>query len=141
MSTPLHWACYSRSEIALNYLLSMNPLLEAHDQQGFTPLHLAVKSVEQLRSSRPVRALLLKGADRNAKDSNGQTPMDMVDNCNLPDSLKADLKQILDDPAYCECIMLKTPLIPLKPNHNTQLLFIVLFMVIFFCLFAFLFPT
>jgi palmitoyltransferase ZDHHC13/17 len=28
-STPLHWACYSKSEIALNYLLTMNPNLDA----------------------------------------------------------------------------------------------------------------
>ena len=27
-STPLHWACYSKSEFALNYLLAMNPCLE-----------------------------------------------------------------------------------------------------------------
>ena len=63
-STPLHWACYSRSEIALNYLLSMNPDLELHDDQGNTPLHLSVKSVEILKSTRPVKALLLKGANR-----------------------------------------------------------------------------
>jgi len=45
-STPLHWACYSRSEVALNYLLSMKPNIEARDDQGYTPLHLAVRSVE-----------------------------------------------------------------------------------------------
>ena len=32
LSTPLHWACYSKSEVALNYILSMNPNLEARDQ-------------------------------------------------------------------------------------------------------------
>ena len=30
-STPLHWACYSRSEIALNFLLSFSPDLEQQD--------------------------------------------------------------------------------------------------------------
>lgn len=30
-STPLHWACYSRAEFALNYLLSMKPDLEVKD--------------------------------------------------------------------------------------------------------------
>ena len=65
-STPLHWACYSRSEVALNYILSLNPNLEAKDDQGFTPLHLAVKSVEYLKSTRPVKALLLKGSNRAA---------------------------------------------------------------------------
>ena len=45
-STPLHWACYSRAEIAMNYILSLNPDLDAKDQKGLTALHLAVKSVE-----------------------------------------------------------------------------------------------
>ena len=45
-STPLHWACYSRSEIALCYLLSWVPTLDDKDIEGYTPLHLAVKSVE-----------------------------------------------------------------------------------------------
>ena len=93
-STPLHWACYSRSEIALNYLLALNPELELHDQQGFTPLHLAVKSVEVLKSTRPVRALLLKGAYRNSTDNSGKTPSEMVQD-HLPDSMKEELESIL----------------------------------------------
>jgi len=67
-STPLHWACYSKSEFALSYILAMNPNLETKDQAGFTPLHLAIKSVGELKSTRPVRALLLKGASRAAKN-------------------------------------------------------------------------
>lgn len=70
-STPLHWACYSRSEFALSYLLAMNPELNALDNSGFTPLHLAVKSVGELKSTRPVRALLLKGARRDVKNQQG----------------------------------------------------------------------
>ena len=27
-STPLHWACYSKAEFALSYILAMNPQLE-----------------------------------------------------------------------------------------------------------------
>jgi len=46
MSTPLHWACYSKSEIALCYLLAWISDLEDRDIEGYTPLHLAVKSVE-----------------------------------------------------------------------------------------------
>jgi len=65
-STPLHWACYSRSEFALSYLLAMKPNIEIQDQAGYTALHLAIKSVGELRSTRPVRALLLKGANRLA---------------------------------------------------------------------------
>lgn len=77
-STPLHWACYSRSEVALNYLLAMNPNLEAKDQKGLTPLHLAVKSVEILQSCRPVKALLIKGANRDARDNENNRPVDLI---------------------------------------------------------------
>ena len=72
-STPLHWACYSKSEFALSYLLAMDPALESLDQAGYTPLHLAIKSVGDLKSTRPVRALLLKGASRQAKNSRGDS--------------------------------------------------------------------
>jgi len=65
-STPLHWACYSKSEEALIYILACNPNLEAQDQNGLTPLHLAIKSVPDLDSTRPVRSLLLKGSSRDA---------------------------------------------------------------------------
>ena len=48
----------------ISYILALKPKLEIQDQAGYTPLHLAVKSVPELRSTRPVRALLLKGASR-----------------------------------------------------------------------------
>jgi len=68
-STPLHWSCYSKSEFALSYILALNPNLESKDIGGFTPLHLAIKSVADLKSTRPVRALLLKGASRAATNN------------------------------------------------------------------------
>lgn len=77
-STPLHWACYSRSEFALSYILALQPELEIQDQAGFTPLHLAIKSVGELKSTRPVRALLLKGASRDARNLKGETCFEMV---------------------------------------------------------------
>ena len=68
-STPLHWACYSKSEFALSYLLALKPNLEIQDNLGFTPLHLAIRSVDELKSTRPVRSLLLKGAKRSMKNN------------------------------------------------------------------------
>jgi len=75
----MHWACYSRSEIALVYLLSWVPFLDDKDSEGYTALHLAVRSVETLKSTRPVRALLIRGAPRNIKDSKGRLPIDLVE--------------------------------------------------------------
>ena len=47
-STPLHWACFSCSELALIYILAwIKPKdLEMQDTDGYTALHLAVKSSE-----------------------------------------------------------------------------------------------
>lgn len=87
-STPLHWACYSRSEIAMCYLLAWTKKIEDVDIEGFTPLHLAVRSCEQYKSSRPVRTLLLSGANREAKDSQGRTPLDLVNDITDEDMQK-----------------------------------------------------
>jgi len=38
---------------------------------GFTPLHLAIKSCDELKSTRPVRSLLLKGARRDKVTNDG----------------------------------------------------------------------
>jgi len=78
-STHLHWACYSKSEIALCYLLSWVHDLEDKDIEGYTPLHLAVKSVEQIRNTRPVRTLLVRGSSRESVDKSGKKPVDLVD--------------------------------------------------------------
>mmetsp|Transcript_18520 Transcript_18520/g.17615 ORF Transcript_18520/g.17615 Transcript_18520/m.17615 type:complete len:110 (+) Transcript_18520:1177-1506(+) len=59
----------------------------------------------------------------------------------LQDSMKEELESILKEPTYCECFMIKTPLIPLKPNHKTQFLFAGLFTLIFVILLFVLFPT
>jgi len=79
-STPLLWACYSQSETALTYLLAWNPNVDAQDREGYTALHLAVRSVEELESTRPIRALLMKGANPIIKDKNGMIPFDHVEN-------------------------------------------------------------
>jgi ankyrin repeat protein len=71
-STPLHWACYRCSELALIYILAwVKPIdLCLIDVDGYTPLHLAVKSAEEFKSCRPIRALLFRGAEKTVRDNN-----------------------------------------------------------------------
>lgn len=64
-STALHWAAFSGAELSLSYLVAWNPNLNAQDTKGLTPLHLAVKSSEDLRSTKAIKQLLIKGADKN----------------------------------------------------------------------------
>jgi ankyrin repeat protein len=59
-STPLHWACFQSSEISLLYLLEWldKDQIDLQDQDGYTAVHLAIKTAESLKSGRPLRALL-----------------------------------------------------------------------------------
>lgn len=52
--------------------------VNAQDLSGLTPLHLAVKSSEENKSSRSVKILLIKGADRNLKDNFNRKPIDIA---------------------------------------------------------------
>jgi Ankyrin repeats (3 copies) len=119
-STPMHWACYSKSEVALLYLLAwVRPQqLDDKDCDGYTPLHLAVKSVESLKSTRPVRALLIKGAPRDAVDNQERTPIDLAEFVITPD-LRETLMADLREPNDLSCLMLKTPLKLVKRSFVT----------------------
>jgi len=79
-STPLHWACFSCSELALIYILSWlrEEQLAAQDIDGYTALHLAIRSAEELESSRPVRALMFANAPTDIKDNMGNVPLDIL---------------------------------------------------------------
>ena len=139
-STPLHWACYSKAEFALSYILSMSPDLEIADNNGLTPLHLAVRAVPDLGSTRAVRSLLLKGSSRDALSKNGQTPIEMVKDT-LEDNLRHELIGMLREPVYLECFMRRVPLKPIRPNHKTQVLFIFFFVVIIVGQFLIVLPS
>lgn len=41
--------------------------VNAKDSKGLTPLHLAIKASEDLQSTRTIRHLLIKGADKTAE--------------------------------------------------------------------------
>lgn len=130
-STVLHWACFARSETALNYILSLKPDLEAKDVFGFTPLRIAAETVEKLGSTRSVKALLLRGANRYTQDFKGKTPFDSVrEKSNEECSHKVELMNCLEKQSYWECLMLRVPLTPLSKNHKTQTLFLILFGII-----------
>lgn len=60
------------------YLLAWQSEVNATDSNGLSPLHLAIKASEDLKSSRTVRHLLIKGADRKIKDKMNRTPIDLI---------------------------------------------------------------
>jgi len=72
--TPLHWACLKASYQAFQYLMPCNVDVNARDCIGKTPLHYAAQTSVTHRNDYLVTKLILKGADINARDRNGQTP-------------------------------------------------------------------
>ena len=43
-----------------------------------TPLHLAIKSVNDLNTTRPVKALLIRGANRFTRNKKGEGPVEIA---------------------------------------------------------------
>jgi hypothetical protein len=59
---------------------------------------LAVKSCNELNSTRPVRFLLIAGASRNIRDNNSRLPQDYAEQI-LDEKIKKDLKEMLSIPS------------------------------------------
>jgi len=140
-STPLHWACFSNSEVALVYLLGWydKDKLNMQDCDKYTPLHMAVKGADQLKSGRPLRALLMKGAKRDIRDNNNQTPYDLADDLNHRATAR-ELKEALASDTSCNCLMLKTSLKKTEKSMEMPIAFMIFFDTIFGILMLFLFP-
>ena len=135
----MHWAAYSKAEITLVYLLSWVDYLDDQDCDGYTPLHLAVKSVESLKSTRPVRSLLIRGASRDVVDNTDRKPMDLAEFVTeqpLRNSLIADLTE----PRDLQCLMLKTPLKLVTKSLTTPIVMWCLMIFVYWVEFMFLFP-
>jgi palmitoyltransferase len=73
-STPLHWACYSGAEEAVNFLLNLNVNINEQDKEKLTPLHLATNEGRE----KIVLKLLQKNADRNLANNKGELPIDLA---------------------------------------------------------------
>ncbi|HEX4954832.1 MAG TPA: ankyrin repeat domain-containing protein [Thermoanaerobaculia bacterium] len=107
MYPPLHEAVELGRRRAVEALLAKGAKVSAADQDGFSPLHLAVFACEQLpggfwlffRSAETrrsiveqraapslIRLLLEHGADPDLPDRSGKTPLDVVKECTPPEA-------------------------------------------------------
>lgn len=93
-----------------------------------------------MRSTRPVRALLIRGASRKTTDSKNKRPIDMAEEISILE-LRNELKSMLKPPSNIQkCLMIKTPLKKMKKNTKTSFIFLFLFCVCYFIVGFIVFP-
>jgi len=118
-STPLHWACYTGSENAFQFMLSFENInLNVVDTEGYTPLHLSVIS-ERVNI---IKKLLQNGADKEIKDKIGRTPLELA---TKPKKLIniAIVEMLTEERKSCHMCVIKIPLQKLENSNFNNYLF------------------
>ena len=96
-STPLHWAAFAGADMGLSFIVARNADVNSRDIKGLTPLHLAVKTSEDIKTTRSIRALLLKGADPTIKDHNNNMPKDFLKDFDQEQPLMVDFAKEIEE--------------------------------------------
>lgn len=91
------------------FLLALGANPNALNNEIWSPLHLAVRSIENHGSLRNVKALLLEGSLRNLRDGEKMLPIDYCSQIDDP-GIYNDMIQILATPRSWLWCLLKTPL-------------------------------
>lgn len=138
LSTALHWASFLNKENALTYLLAWGADPNLQDVDNNTPLHLSILLSCRTGNTRNVKLLLLKGASRHIANNDNYKPIDLVN----PEAVKAnELKNLLYEPKFLSCCMLRPPLKKMSKNERTVVFFLLLLAFLSFLTFAYILPT
>lgn len=117
--SPLHWASNQGSEICASLLLSWEPgIVDLQDNEGQTALHLATLA----GSSKILKTLLIKGANRKIQDKNGKTPIDLARELKHTNLIKA-LKPV----TFISELGFKPPLRPPRSNYCSVSIYLLLY--------------
>ena len=86
-------------------------LRDAINKEKETPLHLLLKSENQITNSATVRELIFRGADRKFLNMDGKTPYDLVEDFIDNEKMRKDLQKMLGpQPTYYPCFHIKQPM-------------------------------
>ena len=98
--TPLHCAAVNSAEISIQYIVANGGNIDQRNKLGQTPLHKAVMKWREHKSSKGIKDLLCKGADRNKIDFEKKKPVDHLPPLNpgeKDDPLAAIIRSALKD--------------------------------------------
>ena len=143
-NTPLHWAVYQNFEIALSFILSWSPKLDQKNavingEGGETPVHFALKFVDNSKSNRILRFLLSKGASRDVRNARGMLPIDYCQDIQST-VLREEAMRMLAKPGFLFRLTGTQPLGPIKNKQSTLIIFMSLFFVNLLLEVLFIFP-
>lgn len=111
----------------------------AQNNEMCSPLHLSIKSIEEHGSIRNVKALLLHGSKREARDYTNNLAIDYIDS--VEDQLLAnDLIQVLAQPKSWLWCLLKTPLQKLEKSKKILFQFYILLTINYIGMFLIILP-
>ncbi|CDW73662.1 dhhc zinc finger domain containing protein [Stylonychia lemnae] len=144
-STPLHWAAFAGAELSLSYILAWEADIDSIDSKGLTALHLAVKSSEDIGSTKGIKLLLVKGANKTIKDKYGQKPIDLLDSFSQSDKSKKlaqELTTLLQDQSSYlgDCFMLKTQFKKTEKSYRNIIFYFLSMTINFSLLVIFVYP-
>jgi len=93
-----------------------------------------------MKSTRLVRFIMLRGADKTIRDCNDKTPVELVKENIEEDNLKADLYKILGPPGALDCLMLSPPNRLTHKNSSTMGLYVSVFVICHIILILWVYP-
>jgi len=101
---------------------------------------LAVRYSARFTTTRSIKELLIKGADRDAVEKSGLKPIDLVDSLEDSDT-KEELLQLLKKPTFIlPCCHFRQPMVKIERSNNTVALFLMLMLGTFFANMIFVYP-
>lgn len=150
-NTPLHYACDHKTDFSANWLIGFGADINAVNEDGDTPLHLLIQNVQKLDSSKLVKELICKGADRDAQNLEGKKPIDILrEECSqhekngdrvISNKLRLELEEALGpQPYYVPCFHVKQPLMKLERSFVTMTFYISVMVGTYALLWYYLFP-
>lgn len=74
-NTPLHYACDGKAAASIIWLLGFGADVNAKNDNLQTPMHLLMTGGDKLRDVKTLREMVFRGADKNAVDDSGRTPL------------------------------------------------------------------
>ena len=130
-STPLHWACYSGAEEAVDFLINLNVNIDEQDKQKWTPLHLAASEGRE----KIVLKLLQKNANRNLENNKGELPIDLSKKKNY-----RKITKILGEEDYNPLFSIQMPHYYIQPKDIYKKFIILMIVVPEIIIYLFILP-